>query len=287
MQEQQVFSSILMATWRLRKALTNRSHQFSMVDMSFYLCSAVLLGPGQRLSCFTGGQIIVGFIIGSFHPFASVNWPSEYSQTDRFRSLLIAAAISMGAVAIWSMHFVVDYAICVRGGDELLHLKYSSGSTIGSLFLPIGIAAASFYLFGDPRINIWIRIPLGGVTMSAAICSMHYFTQAGVLNYACSTSNGYTISAIFFAVTASSIALGTSFTLTSIWRSTWFKRLACASLLAVCSSGTHWIATLGTSYHLTATSIVASAGISGNVTVLVALCLVSPAENEPVPYSDN
>ena len=193
----------------------------------------------------------------------------------------------MGAVAIWSMHFVVNHAICLVNGDEMLQLEYSSGSTIGSLFLPIGIAAWSFYLFGDHRINFWIRIPLGGVTMGAAICSTHYVSQAGVLNYACSTLNGHTISAILIAVTASSVALGISFTLTSMWTSTWYKRLACASLLAVCCSGTHWTATLGASYHLIPTSTVALAGISGNTTVLIALCLVSPAENEPVPYFDN
>ena len=267
--------------------LTNRSHQFSMLDMSFYLCSVVLLGPGRRWSCFIGGQIIVGSIIGSFHLFASANGPLEYSMTDRLRLLLITAAISMGAVAIWSMHFVADQAICLGNGDEMLQLKYSSGSTIGALFLPIGIAAVSFYLFGDPRINLWIRIPLGGVVMGAAICSMHYFSQAGVLNYECSTSNGHTVRAILVAVTASSVALGISFTLTSMWRSTWYRRLACASLLAVCYSGTHWTITFGTSYHLIPTSTIALAGISGNTTVLIALCLVSPAENELVPYSDN
>ena len=193
----------------------------------------------------------------------------------------------MGAVAIWSMHFVVSHAIYLGNGDMMLQPKYSPGSIIGSFFLPIGIAAVSFYLFGDPRINLWIRIPFGGVTMGAAICSMHYSSQAGIFNYACRTSDGHTISAILIAVTASSVALGTSSTLTSMWRSTWYKRLACASLLAVCCSGTHWTATFGTSYYLIPTSKVALVGISGNTTVLIALCLVSPAENELVPYSDN
>ena len=207
--------------------------------------------------------------------------------TDRLRLLLIAAAISMGTVAIWSMHFVANHAICLDNGDEMLQLKYSSGSTIGALFLPSGIAAGSFYLFGAPSVNFWIRIPLGGVVMGAAICSMHYSSQGAVLNYTCSTPNGYTISAILIAVTSSSVALGISFTLTSMWRSTWYKRLACALLLAVCASGTHWTATFGTSCRLIPTSTEALAGISGNTTVLIALYLVSPAENELVHYTDN
>ena len=258
-----------------------------MPDMSFYRYSVVLLGPGQRWSCFIGGQTTVDFIIGSFHLFASANELLGYLMTDRLRLLLTAAAISMGAVAIWSMHFVVNHAICIGNGGEMLQLKYSYGSAIGSLFLPIGIAAVSFYLLGEPSIHFWIRIPLGGVTMGAAICSMYYFSQVGVFNYACSTSNGHTISAVFIAVTVGSVALGTSSALTSMWRSTWYKRLACALLLAVCSSGTHWTATFGTSYHLIPTSTVSLAGISGNTTVLIALCLVSPADNELVPCSGN
>ena len=205
--------------------------------------------------------------------------------TNRFRQLLIAAAISMGGVAIWSMHFVVTHAI--RLGDEVFQLIYNPGSTIASFFLPIGIAAGSFFLFGDPSIDFWIRIPLGGVTMGAAICSMHYVSLAGVYNYACKTSNGHTICAILIAVAASSVALGTSSAMKSMWRSTWYKRLVCALLLAVSSWATHWTAIFGTSYHLIPTSAVASAGISGNTTVVIALCFVSPAKNEPIPYSDN
>ena len=72
------------------------------------------------------------------------------------RFLLTASAFTMGAVAIWSMHFIGNNSMTLWANDRSYQLSYKSGYTFASLmsrppnpqpisanstWLPLGVAA--------------------------------------------------------------------------------------------------------------------------------------------------
>ena len=193
----------------------------------------------------------------------------------KIRYLLLGAATSMGAVAIWSMHFIGNRAINMANGQEAFQIAYSPAFTAGSFFLPICVVAFAFYLFTvSENVSIWGTL-LGGLTTGLAVCGMHYMGQGGIANYAPEYDWRYIVGSAITAVIASTLALGVFFYFKSTWTNTWWKRMSCACLLALAVSGMHWIATVGTGYRFKSMLAADESGLSREATVIVTLCLVS------------
>jgi NO-binding membrane sensor protein with MHYT domain len=190
------------------------------------------------------------------------------------RYLLLAAASSMGAVAIWSMHFIGNRAIQMASGQAKYQIEYNPGYTAGSFFLPICVVGAAFYFFSTTeKVSVFATL-LGGVLTGAAVCGMHYMGQGGISNYVPVYIWGYVLGSALISVTASTAALSIFFYLKSTWTNSWIKRMACASLLATSVSGMHWVAAVGTAYRLKAGAGSSNNGLSRQATVIVVLCLV-------------
>ena len=181
----------------------------------------------------------------------------------------------MGAVAIWSMHFIGNRAITMGGGLPYMQIAYSPASTAGSFFLPICVVALAFYLFSISESVTIIGTGVGGLTTGFAVCGMHYLGQQGIANYETVYEWKFVLGAAVIAVVAATIALGVFFYFKSTWTNTWWKRFSCALLLAVAVSGMHWCATVGTSYKVRAMTGEGQAGLSRRATVIVVMCLVS------------
>lgn len=189
------------------------------------------------------------------------------------RYLLLGAAASMGAVAIWSMHFIGNRALIMAQGERHLQIQYNAGFTAGSFFLPICVLGIAFYLLGfSEKVNITQVIVVGFLT-GAAVCGMHYFGQGGISNYLASYDWQYVLGSAFIAITAATLALGVFFYLNATWTDNWMKRALCAAVLAVSVSGMHWVATVGTTYRLKEGRRKAN-GLTRQATVVVVLCLV-------------
>ena len=86
------------------------------------------------------------------------------------RYLLIAAAASMGSVAIWSMHFIGNRAIIMDTGQADLQIEYSPGFTAGSFFLPICGVGIAFYVFSTSEDVGAIYTMAGGFMLGLAVC---------------------------------------------------------------------------------------------------------------------
>ena len=181
----------------------------------------------------------------------------------------------MGAVAIWSMHFIGNRAITMEEDQPELQIGYSPGFTAGSFFLPICVVGIAFYLFTISEQVTSTGTIAGGCLTGFAICGMHYMGQGGISNYEAVYDWRFVLGSAIIAVVAATLSLGVFFYFKSAWTNTWWKRMACALLLAVAVSGMHWVATVGTSYHLRATSGIIQEGMSRQTTVVVVLCLVS------------
>jgi len=166
--------------------------------------------------------------------------------------MLLGAATSMGAVAIWSMHYIGNRAIIIYSKIPLAgesQIQYSPGFTAGSFFLAIsGITLAFYFLGSSNKVSI-VGTVTGGFLVGMVICGMHYMGQGGIANYKPSYLWPYVFGAALIAIAASIVALGVFFYFRSIWTNKWQKRLSCALLLAGGVSGMHWVATVGTKYH--------------------------------------
>ena len=180
----------------------------------------------------------------------------------------------MGAVAIWSMHYIGNRAILMVNGEEYLQIQYSPGFTAGSFFLPVCVVGIAFYLFSITEHVSILATMVGGLMLGSAVCGMHYMGQKGIANYTPYYSWKRVLGSAIIAVAANTIALGVFFYFKSTWTNSWWKRMSCASLLAVSVSGMHWVATVGTSYRVRSDLMGMASGLSKEATVVVVICLV-------------
>ena len=180
----------------------------------------------------------------------------------------------MGAVAIWSMHYIGNRAIIMGRGERNIQIKYSPGFTAGSFFLPVCVVGIAFYLFSvSEKVSI-LGTLIGGLLVGSAVCGMHYMGQKGIANYTPFYSWRRVLGSAIIAVAANTTALGVFFYFKSTWTNSWWKRMFCASLLAVSVSGMHWVATVGTSYRMRTSMMEREVGLSREATVIVVICLV-------------
>ena len=180
----------------------------------------------------------------------------------------------MGAVAIWSMHFIGNRAINMANGEPDMQILYSPAFTAGSFFLPICAVAIAFFLFTITENVSIIGTLAGGFLSGMAICGMHYLGQGGISNYHAVYDVKYIVGSAAVAVVAATTALGVFFYFKSAWTNTLWKRMSCALLLAVAVSGMHWVATVGTNYRLKELDNANIDGLGRRTTVVVVLCLV-------------
>lgn len=194
----------------------------------------------------------------------------------------------MGAVAIWSMHYIGNRAIVMVQGEPNLQIQYNPGFTAGSFFLPVCVVGIAFYFFSITENVSILGTMVGGLLVGSAVCGMHYMGQKGIANYISSYSWKHVIGSAIVAVAANTIALGVFFYFKSTWTNNWWKRMSCASLLAVSVSGMHWVATVGTAYRMKATTMEMTSGLSREATVVVIICLVrSPSNSSIIGLTNN
>lgn len=162
----------------------------------------------------------------------------------------------------------------MRSGEKPMHIVYAARYTAASYLLPIGVIGLAFYRFNVSEIICLIEIGIAGVMTSLAMCAMHYVGQAGVSNYVASYSGGHVFGSVAIALALSTAALKLFFHLKTKWTTSYFRRLACALILAIAISSMHWIAILGTSYRFKANSTTNKADFSRDAAVIATLILV-------------
>ncbi|CAK7266597.1 hypothetical protein SEPCBS57363_002173 [Sporothrix epigloea] len=186
--------------------------------------------------------------------------------------LLASAAVTMGGISIWSMHYIGNRAIDIANGEPELQIAYSSGFTALSFFVPILVLLAAFVATGTNNSVEWWRVAVGGSMSGMAICGMHYIGNASISNYACEYHIGNVIGSAIISVAASIIALALFFVFRSSWTASWWKRSICAVVLAGAVSGMHWCASTGTKYRMLKLNR-GNSDLSRIATVVVVICL--------------
>jgi len=179
----------------------------------------------------------------------------------------------MGAVAIWCMHFVGNYAIVLGNGDAMLQIAYSGLFTFISAVLSIVVLFFAFLAIGAEGLNIE-RLLLGGTLAGLGVCGMHYLGQAGITNYTPIYRISYFVGAAIIAVVDCILALALFFKFRAAWITSWWSRIICAFILAIGVSGMHWVASIGTDYRLNIGPPPKSTNLHRKYTIITIIALV-------------
>jgi NO-binding membrane sensor protein with MHYT domain len=92
----------------------------------------------------------------------------------RFRWTLLAA-LAIGGVGIWMMHFIAMVGFTVTGTD----IAYGPGLTAASFGLAVAAVGIGLFVSGGKRAG-WPRLILGGLVCGAGVVGMHYTGMAAV-----------------------------------------------------------------------------------------------------------
>ncbi|KAI0483991.1 FAD dependent oxidoreductase-domain-containing protein [Xylariaceae sp. FL0804] len=222
---------------------------------------------------FFAGYIVLSFFVSFIGAASTLELLNHRTSRNGLgnHALLLGAALTMGDISIWSMHFVGNRAVILANGQAEFQIDYSGGFTTLSFFLPSIVLLCAFEATGaKSTISTW-RICAGGTLAGAAICGMHYVGNASISNYTCEYSPVYVVGAALISVFASITALAIFFVFQASWQQSWWKRLLSAAVLACAVSGMHWCASVGTQYRLL--KLNKKDPVSRNQIVIVVACL--------------
>lgn len=187
--------------------------------------------------------VFLSYIISVFGAYTALVFARESLKVKpQDRVAWIAwAAVVLGGVGIWSMHFVGMMAF-----DMGMPLSYDIWLTVLSMAFAIIGCAVGFGIVGLGSRNLLV-IFIAGLFMASGVVAMHY-TGMYAMNMAADVQWNYTLvgASVVIAVVASCAALWMAFNLSAQWQ------LAIAALIAgVAVCGMHYTGMLAFSYTMT------------------------------------
>jgi NO-binding membrane sensor protein with MHYT domain len=197
--------------------------------------------------------------LGSFLGLRCVILARAYEGRARARWLVLAA-VAIGAVGIWSMHFIAMLGFTVPGEP----IRYDIVTTIASMLLAVAVVGAGLFIvgFGDGG---WPRLVTGGVIIGVGVAAMHYLGMAA-MSMPMSTSYNLPLVAVSVLI---AVVAGTA----ALWIGTWVRTikatLGAAVVMGVAVTGMHY--TGMAALHVTGTA----ASSTGTITGLTGVATVS------------
>ncbi|EIE84171.1 hypothetical protein G6F46_007171 [Rhizopus delemar] len=201
---------------------------------------------------YNGGIIVVSYLISVVGAQTTLELLTQRTHIHGLYNwfLLAAAAFVMGAVGIWSMHFIGNQSLTLWVNESAYQLSYKSGYTFASLVVAIACMFLAFAFVGISEKAQLSRIVPSGIFTGLGIVCMHYVGQFAIDYFIIVYKTGYVIGAAIIACVAVTAALYLFFKLREKWMSLWYKRLGCAMLMAMAVCGMHYTALVGTTFHL-------------------------------------
>ncbi|MDC8013705.1 MHYT domain-containing protein [Tahibacter soli] len=159
-------------------------------------------------------------VCGSYTALVFARESQRAKQEERL-ALIVWAGVVMGAVAIWSMHFVGMMAL-----DLGMPASYEVGRTCLSMLLAIAATSVGFAVVGAVS-RSGPAIVSAGVFMGLGIAAMHYTGMAALCVTAARWYDGPIVAlSVAIAIAAATVALWMAFHLDRPWH------LVVASLIA-------------------------------------------------------
>ena len=222
-----------------------------------------LLNPGLAflMSC-----------LGSFLGLRCVILSRAYYGAAKARWLILAA-VSIGAVGIWAMHFIAMLGFTIPGEP----IRYNVPITIGSLLISVAVVTVGSFIVGFGN-GGWLRLIAGGTVIGIGVAAMHYMGMAAM---SMPGSMSYRLPLVALSVVIAIVA-GT----VALWIGTWVRSIAAtfgaAIVMGIAVTGMHYtgMAALQVKGGLMPTmgvnGVAAASGVSGATaaTFLIPLLLV-------------
>jgi NO-binding membrane sensor protein with MHYT domain len=222
-----------------------------------------LLNPGLAflMSC-----------LGAFLGLRCVILSRAYQGAAKARWLILAA-VAIGAVGIWSMHFIAMLGFTVPGEP----LRYNVPVTIASMLLAVVVVGGGLFIvgFGDGGLP---RLLFGGTILGVGVAGMHYLGMAAM---SMPGSMSYRLPLVVLSVVIAIVA-GT----VALWIGTWIRGIAAttgaAVVMGIAVTGMHYtgMAALqvkgGLMSSMRIDGVTAASGVSGATaaTFVIPLLLV-------------
>lgn len=169
---------------------------------------------------------VVGSIVG-----LACTWQGARAETEGERQRWLAfAAVSIGGVGIWLMHFIAMLGMRIPGSETRYNLMW----TILSAILAIAATYAALVIVGR-RVQIG-RLLVGGLVMGLAVNVMHYVGMyalqiQGTITY----DRTLVIASVVIAIVAATAALWFTLVLHSV-----VARFGAALVMGVAVVGMHY-----------------------------------------------
>ena len=174
-------------------------------------------------------------VLGSYTALQLVRQVTRAAEPDAADDQLFwigSAAFAMGAVGIWSMHFIGMVAFTLG-----VNVTYHVGLTVLSLLIAVAVTGVGFFLVAkDP--SSWKRIVTGGTFAGLGVAGMHYTGMAAMRLPATMTySTGLVAASVVIAIIAATAALWLAFNFNQGWR-----KVGGAVVMGIAVCGMHYTA---------------------------------------------
>ena len=168
--------------------------------------------------------------LGSFLGLRCVILSRAYQGAAKARWLILAA-VSIGAVGIWAMHFIAMLGFTIPGEP----IRYNVPITVGSLLISVGVVTIGSFIVGFGN-GGWPRLVAGGVVIGVGVAAMHYMGMAAM---SMTGSMSYSLPLVTLSVLIAIVA-GTA----ALWIGTWVSSVAAtfgaALVMGVAVTGMHY-----------------------------------------------
>ena len=168
------------------------------------------------------------------------------------------AAVAIGAVGIWAMHFIAMLGFSVPGEPIL----YNVPQTVGSLLLAVAVVGTGLFIVGfgaAEGAHRWTRLVAGGVIIGIGVAAMHYMGMAAMsMPGAMSYDTPLVVASVVIAIVAGTAAL---------WIGTWVRGSAAtvgaALVMGVAVCGMHYTGMAALRVHGGSMPSIAVRAVSG------------------------
>jgi NO-binding membrane sensor protein with MHYT domain len=206
-------------------------------------------------------------------------------------SWLVIAALAIGVMGIWVMHFIAMLGFTIPGQS----IRYNVPVTVLSMLIAIAVVGAGLFIVGYSRGGARPLL-LGGVAIGCGVASMHYIGMAAIRAQDALTYSPVLVAvSVVIAMIAGTAALWAALRLESAW-----SAFIASMIMGVAVSGMHYTGMAALHVHATvglAVSAPASAsaaafllpliiGISCTGFIFSAVIALSPTAAEMLAEAD-
>ncbi len=193
------------------------------------------MNPGDLVPIsFHGGLLLLSFLIAVFGSYvallAAAGIRADLHEGDIQIGYVVVAALAMGGVGIWSMHF-----IGIQAQVMPFDVYFQVGLTVLSFVLAVGFSGLAFWYVARTRFSM-ARCLVGGVLAGIGVVAMHYVGMAAMRMPALIIWNlPLVLASVFIAILAATAALWLAFNTQNVG-----QRMAAAVLMAIAVCGMHY-----------------------------------------------